>query len=151
MSSERPGPGEFLHRDGDRYKDLPQLVGPETAYDRLTEIQQRAITALMTEPTAAAAARNLGVHQFQIYRWLKDVDFDEAYRDARWTALRMAISYLADNSWKAVRLLQHLVDEGEEETTQLRAATALLDYAMRGSEIDDLTTRIAKLEAAANV
>ena len=54
----------------------------DTAH-KLTPKQEKAITALLAQPTIEAAAATLGVNPVSIHRWLQEPAFVEAYRSAR--------------------------------------------------------------------
>ena len=50
---------------------------------KLTPKQEKAISALLGQPSIEAAAAAIGVNAATIYRWLHEPDFAGAYRLAR--------------------------------------------------------------------
>ena len=50
---------------------------------KLTPKQEKAITALLGQPSSAAATAAIGVNAATIYRWLHEPDLAGAYRLAR--------------------------------------------------------------------
>jgi hypothetical protein len=56
----------------------------------LTPDQERAILALLNQPTIGKAAEEAKVGERSLYRWLKDPTFAGAYREARREAFRHA-------------------------------------------------------------
>ena len=49
---------------------------------KLTPKQEKAITALLAQPTIEAAAASLGINPATVHRWLQEPAFVEAYRSA---------------------------------------------------------------------
>lgn len=88
----------------------------------------------------------LGVEPRQIYKWMRDPDFDAAYRESRWHALRLAIGGLARHSATAMNYLVHVVQEGEYEKNRVEASKLILDYAFRGIELEEVAARLAAVE-----
>jgi hypothetical protein len=119
-----------------------------TSFDRLTPAQQDGILALMSEPTVKLAAVKAGVNAHQIYRWLSQPDFNLAFREVRWAALRLAITSLAKSASVAATRLLLVAREGQYEKNQVEASKVILEYAFRGVELEELAGRIAQLEAA---
>ena len=115
----------------------------------LTRNQDAAIGALLSQPTIAAAAQSVGLNEKTIRRWLKEPGFLASYRAARRDALEHCLALLQKAGSAAVgALLQSL--QAESEAVRLRAACAILDYSLKGTEILDLEARIAVLEQRAS-
>jgi hypothetical protein len=109
--------------------------------------QEDAIAALLSQRSVDDAARASNVGVRTLYRWLKDPDFDAAYRAARRAAYSQSIARLQQASGTAVSaLFKVLVDAGTPASARVRAAECILERAHRGIELEDLETRIAKLE-----
>ena len=45
--------------------------------------QEKAIIALLKEPTITRAAKSAGIGETTLYRWLKEDEFEQAFREAR--------------------------------------------------------------------
>jgi hypothetical protein len=80
-------------------------------------------------------------------RWMKRPDFQTAFRKARSQALAAAIGRLHHDAFQAALVLAKQL-ASEDLHVAARAATAILDRALRGAELLDLEERLAVLEAA---
>jgi hypothetical protein len=74
-----------------------QIKGHGAKFDRKME---EAIMALLTHPTVEAAARAIDVAPTTLMRWLKDTEFDAAYRAARLAAFRQSIARLQQGKYR---------------------------------------------------
>ncbi len=110
--------------------------------------QQKALAALLTEPTILAAADKVGVNERTLHRWLEEPAFDTAYRTARREAVRQAIARLQQVSSAAVSVLETVMNDGDEKgATRVAAAKTVLETAIRAVELEDLAARLSELEA----
>ena len=131
--------------------DEPQLADERdlAALDDLTARQEKAIVALLREPTVTAAAAAVGLGERTIFTWLQDPLFVAAYRAARREAVSQAIAQLQGASQRAVRVLCQVMDDPKaNQRTRILAANSVLNTALRAIEIEDLAERLAALEAA---
>lgn len=55
---------------------------------KLERKKEEAIAALLTQRTVEEAARSIDIATSTLLRWLKDADFEKAYREARRAAFR---------------------------------------------------------------
>jgi len=106
-----------------------------TGRSKQPRVQERAIAALLTEPTQAAAAQKAGVGEATLGRWLKDADFCAAYRLARQELVRSAVERLQAATGVAVDTLLAVARDGKREGDRVRAAVALLSHALRGIDL----------------
>ena len=67
-------------------------------YASLNPRQQKAIIALVTEPTIAKAAESAAVSESTLHRWLLDETFTKAYRRARRETFSQAIALAGSGS-----------------------------------------------------
>jgi transposase-like protein len=67
------------------------MKGHGAKYERKKE---EAIVALLTQKNIEEAARSIGIGSATLLRWLKDPDFDAAYREARRAAFRQSVARL---------------------------------------------------------
>lgn len=116
-----------------------------TAIDRLPSRQQRAILALLTEPTQQAAARAARIGEKTVRRWLHNEDFAEALAEARKTQASEALSALRSSLQEAVTKLRELL-HSENENIAVKAAATLLTHGVQAQEGDALRSRIEDLE-----
>lgn len=115
--------------------------------NQLTPIQERAIVALMAQPTIAEAASVAGVSDRALYIWLNESTFIEAYRSARQQAMANATANLQRATGEAVKVLTEVMnDKDEKGSTRIAAARAVLEAALKASELEDLAIRIEALE-----
>ena len=120
------------------------------ATEKLTAKQEKALAALLTEPTIQAAATKTGIGERTLHTWLSVPSFADAYRAARRNAVTQAVARLQNVSSAAVSvLLQIAGDKSANASTRLRAAIAIIELGYRGMEIDDISARLEALEAAA--
>ena len=118
----------------------------DTAH-KLTPKQEKAIIALLSQPTIEAAAAALGVNPVSIHRWLQDPAFADAYRSARRDAVQQAVTRLQQVSGGAVAVLvQVMADKANPVATRVNAAKTVLEFSFRAVELEDLAERIAALE-----
>ncbi len=120
----------------------------DTAHE-LTPKQEKAITALLAQPTIEAAAASLGINPATVHRWLQDPTFTDAYRSARRDAVGQAIGRLQQVSSKAVDALLEVIDTEytpAPPAVRVSAASKILDLAMKATELEDLAARIEALE-----
>jgi len=125
----------------------PQIKGHGAKIDRKRE---EAIVALLTHPSVDAAARAIDVAPTTLMRWLKDTEFDAAYRAARRAAFGQSVARLQQASGAAVSvLLKVMVDSATPASIKVRAADSVLDHSAKSIEIEDIEARVAELERAA--
>jgi transposase-like protein len=111
--------------------------------------KEAAIMALLTQRNVEEAARAVDIGTQTLYRWMKDPEFDAAYRGARRAALGQSIARLQQGSGAAVStMLKIMVDSGTPASTRLRAADCVFGHAKQGIEMEDIDARLAALENA---
>jgi hypothetical protein len=116
----------------------------------LTRKQGEAIAALLSVPTITEAARHAGVGGRTLYRWLQeDATFQQAYRDARRAAVSQAIAHVQRATSTAVKTLEAIMRSTKAPSSaRVSAARAVLEMALKGMELEDLSVRIEALERA---
>lgn len=116
--------------------------------DNLTLKQRKAITALMTQPDTAAAARAAGVSRDTLYRWLAEPAFQSALRKAEAAAIAAVSRSLVRLAERAAATLEGAMsDEAATASVRVRAADAVLGRLLQVRELVDLETRVQELEA----
>jgi len=113
----------------------------------LTPRQLRAIHALLTHPTVAAAAVVLGVAPSTIYRWLSEPLFRAALAQAEGEAVAAAgrrLATLAENALD--ELARAMRDPMTPAPTRVRAAEVILNNLLRYREIVTFENRLTDLE-----
>ena len=111
--------------------------------------KEEAIVALLTQKNIEEA-RSIGIGSATLLRWLKDPDFDTAYREARRAAFRQSVARLQQASGAAVTtLLKLMIDPTTPPSTKARAADSVLDHSAKAIELEDIEARVSGLERAA--
>jgi hypothetical protein len=112
--------------------------------------KEEAIIALLSHRSIEEAAHAVDVAPNTLLRWLKDREFEAAYRNARRTAFSQSIARLQQMSGAAVATLGKLmVDPSTPASTRARVADSILDHAAKAIEIEDIEARLSALERAA--
>jgi hypothetical protein len=147
LTESEKGDGTAIRRaDGSRW----QLMAGFTA--KLGRKKEGAIVALLSQRNVEEAARVADIAQRTLYRWMKEPEFDAAYREARRAAFSQSTARLQQASGAAVAtLLKIMVDSNAPASTRVRAADTVLDHAARAIELEDIQARVAELERAAKI
>ena len=129
---------------GVKLRDTTRGAGEGISTDQL-----KAIMALLEHATVEKAARACGTHKNTIYKWLReDVQFQDAWREARQKAFSATVARLQAASSGAV---DTLVDIAEDPTqpgaARVSASRTILDYAVKAIAVEDLATDIEELKA----
>lgn len=116
----------------------------------MTEKQERALAALLTEPTQEAAAKKIGVTSRTLRNYLAVPEFYEAYRKAHAQLVEDATKQMQRGLSAAVDTLQEIATDPEAgKTARVAAARSMLEQTLRYTELSDIMSRIAKLEEMA--
>ncbi|MCC6678143.1 MAG: hypothetical protein IT436_13460 [Phycisphaerales bacterium] len=120
----------------------------EVPESRISLKQERAIAALLTEPSLAKAAETAGVGVRSLTRWLSQPEFKRAFREARKVAFMQAIALTQRYTPLAVHTLAKVMnDPAAPYAAKVSAAAAILKFGRESIELDDLAHRIEALEA----
>ena len=109
-----------------------------------------AIAALLSQRNVDEAARSAGIGTRTLLRWMKDPEFDAAFRAARRAAFGQTTARLQQGSSAAATILMKLMlDANTPPSTRVRAAEAIINHAGKAIEIEDIEVRVTELERAA--
>ncbi len=111
---------------------------------------EAAITALLTCPTLEAAAKQTAIAPATLRRWLAEDEFQRRYRAARREVVEHAISGLQQAAGEAVETLRRNLTCGVPGS-EITAARAIIDQAVKGVELIDLAERVDQLEQVARL
>ena len=115
--------------------------------DKINRKQELTIIALLQCPTLTAAAKQAGIAEATLWRWLQQSDFEEAYRRARQAAVDQAISQLQQASGEAVETLRAVqTDPNAPPSSRVTAAKAVLEMALKIRESEEMESRLTALE-----
>ena len=117
---------------------------------KLGRKKEAAILALLTSRNVEEAALQADVGARTLYRWLKEPEFDAAYREAKRAAFSQAIARLHQMTTAAVTTLgKVMVEPNTPPATKVRAADSVLNHAAKAIELEDVEARVSELERAA--
>jgi hypothetical protein len=109
--------------------------------------QEQALLAVISHATLKEAATSAGVSETTLWRYMQDEAFAKRLREARRDAVSHAVIRLQRASADAVTVLQDIMTkEDAPASARITAARAVIDYAVRAVEIDELKSRINDLE-----
>ncbi len=115
----------------------------------LSTKQEKALLALLSEPTIATAAKKVGITERTLYRWLAEPCFKEVYHDACRSLVQQTMSQLQIASTSALSVTLSIMNNANEKSNiRLIAAKTVLDGAMKVLEIRGLEEKITFLEMA---
>lgn len=115
--------------------------------EKIGRKMQEAIAALIRCKTVGLAAAECGVSERSLLRWMKQPEFLAAYREARRQVVEQAIAQTQQAAAQAVETLVEALG-ADKASDRIRAAEAILDRALEGTQLLDLAERLAELEAA---
>lgn len=109
--------------------------------------QQRAIAAILAEPSADRAAAAAGVSPRTLRRWAAGDDFRDALGQAQREAFAGAMRRLQVGAIAAAdRLVAMLADPSAPAYARVQAASVILRAGQAWVETDDLARRLEALE-----
>jgi hypothetical protein len=109
--------------------------------------KEDAIAALLSQRNIDEAAKAAGIGTRTLIRWMKNPEFDSAYRRARRAAFGQSVARLQQGTpAAATTLLKTMIDPGTPPSVRVRAAEAILNHAAKAIEIEDIEARVAELE-----
>jgi hypothetical protein len=113
--------------------------------DRKTA-ENRLITALLGGATINDAARQAGIGERTAWRRMADPAFQERLETARRESLQAAMTALERATATAVETLTDLLGVKTAGSTRLGAARAVLEFAVKWREQEELAERLSLLE-----
>lgn len=113
----------------------------------LSAAQRRAILAVMTSRTTAAAAEKAEVAERTLYRWLADPAFQAALTEAEAEVQAATTRQLLSGTSAALGVVGTIMTGDGPPGVRLRAATTWLDQARTWYETKTLEARLQVLES----
>lgn len=115
----------------------------------MTSKQQKALVALLTQPTKEKAATAAGITSKTLRSYLDDPEFLAEYRKAFSELVEDATRKVQQTLDPAVAVLREVM-ENDSENGQVRvsAARSVLEYGLKMTEQTDILNRLQELEAA---
>lgn len=110
---------------------------------------EEAVAAMLTQRTVEEAARSVGISTATLMRWQKEPEFDAQYRQAKRAAFGQTIARLQQGSPAAVTtLFKLMLDAATPPSTRARCSEAIINFASKAIELEDIEARLAALERA---
>jgi transposase-like protein len=110
---------------------------------------EEAVAALLTQRNVEEAAKAVGISTRTLLRWMKEPEFQAAYREARRTAYSQAVARLQQGATAAATtLLKVMLDQTTPASVRVRAAECVMNHSSKAIEIEDVEARVAELERA---
>jgi transposase-like protein len=117
--------------------------------DRATEAKKTAaVFAIVSTSTIEQAAKMSKIARSTLFRWMTDQTFLDQLKAARAEIFASAIGTLKSATSKAAAVLLELLDS-KREMTRFRASSAVLDFALRIHEGEEIDERLRRLEGIA--
>ncbi|HKP37186.1 MAG TPA: hypothetical protein VJT71_10020 [Pyrinomonadaceae bacterium] len=114
----------------------------------LTPKQEKAVITLLNEPTLKEAATSAGVTETTLWRWMQEEAFRSAYMEARRAAVQRGIARMQSATCEAVETLRSVMnDQTSKGSERVSAAKAIIEFAYKGIDIEDVAARLAVVEA----
>jgi hypothetical protein len=125
-------------------------VGLKGHGSKFSRKMEEAVAALLTQPNIDMAAKSIGIASNTMLKWMKEPEFQSAYREARRAAYGQAIARLQQAMPLAVQtMLKVLVDPATLASVRVRAAKVVTNHSYKAIEIEDVEARVTALEEAA--
>ena len=122
------------------------MKGHGTKFGRKKE---EAIAALLTQRNLDEAAKSIGIAPNTLLKWMKQPEFDAAYREAIRSSYKQSIGRNASSLHRRrIDLAQVIVDPATPAATKVRAADSVLNHTAKAIELDDIDGRVEALERA---
>ncbi len=114
----------------------------------MTPRQDKALQALLTCPTRAAAAKQAGIGESTLRSYMADPEFKAAYRAAFSSMMEEVTRKAQQTIAPALDALADILQDPEENAqARIQAARSVLEYAMKLTERIDITERMDALES----
>ena len=106
-----------------------------------------AITALLSKPSIAEAAKAADIGESTLRRWQKKDDFKKDYLKAKKKVVSHSILDTQKGMTKAVQVLKAIMNnEDTAASARVSAARAMLNFGYKALLLDDLISRVENLE-----
>lgn len=111
---------------------------------------ERAISALLQAQSISEAAKQAGISESTLLRWLhgeEHHDFQEQYRKAKRQVVQLAICQLQRSAGTAVKILLEVASGADNPaSSRVSAVKTILETSFKAIELEDLEKRITDLE-----
>lgn len=128
----------------------PETTGNyrEIEISALTFRQQTALPIIAVSRTLARAARDSGVSEKTLRKWLDDPSFRSQIEHIREEAFQLARKQLQAAIPHCIAMLAEMAAECDDPAIRLRAIRTLMTYGVKFGELDSLAAELRDLRAA---
>lgn len=113
----------------------------------MTPKQQKALLALLTNPTKEKAAAAAGITAKTLRSYLADPEFQAEYKKAFASLVEDATRQAQQAIEPALSTLREVVEDGGESPQfRISAARSILEYSLKLTEQNDIMTKLQELE-----
>lgn len=105
----------------------------------------KAMEALLTQTKISDAAKSAGIGRKTLYRYMEDPAFCEELAKRRTALFNVAMDQIKTHASQAIEHMQMLMTCGDVRTERL-ACKDIIEFALRGREIEDLESRLSAIE-----
>jgi hypothetical protein len=111
-------------------------------------VRERAILALLSEPTIGKAATTCGVGESTLRRWLaEDVGFQAEFERARHATFKAALHRIPALTAQAVDTLAALLGDQEPPAVRLGAARSVVEVGLYQHDAETILKKLDAIEA----
>ena len=115
--------------------------------EKYSQNKDKAILALLQEPTIEKAAARCGISEVTLWRWQQRKDFQEHYQAARLRITDAAIAQIQQASVEAVEVLRDVMKKAyKNPAARVSAAKIILEIAFNATELNRIEDRLTELE-----
>ena len=115
----------------------------------MTPKKQKALVALLTQPTKEKAAAAAGITSKTLRCYLDDPEFQAEYRKAFAELVENATRKVQQTLDPAVAVLREIMEDRDENgQVRVTAARSVLEYGLKMTETTDILARLNELETA---
>ena len=113
----------------------------------MTPKQQKALLALLTNPTKEKAAAAAGITPKTLRSYLADPDFQEEYKKAFSGMVEDAVRQSQQSLEPALATLREIVEDSAlDAQPRISAARSILEYSLKLTEQNDILGKLEALE-----
>jgi len=117
-------------------------------FSKIPPKAERVLTALLHHGVVRAAAKDAGVSEATVFRYLQDAEFQRRYRAARADVVDAAVALMQRLSVNSVAVLASIMEDKEAPaSSRIAAAKTILEQSIGSFELMDLRARVEQLEA----
>jgi len=117
--------------------------------DKISIRQKKAIIAILASPNITAAAKKSGIAERTVREWLTLPTFRDALSEAQREVFQDAARTLTALQESAIYTLAKEQRDGDNSSARIRAASLILEYGFKFTELTELERRLSVLEGKA--